>query len=193
MRLVMYHKVSCSVHIFPVPLSQVDDGIIKELSNSHHVQVYPDPHVSLTERRKKKYLARYADTINMLVISSKIIHIFHQYPLIHWLRYDKWIFFNNSSHVIWRYSIHRRSSCYYCSVRKKIEKVGIRVGQATGMVICKEMMISVSAGKSNTCLKSEIEKSRYVENELKTIKDTVTNLDKVFSEDRLRKSVPWCL
>ncbi|KAG1099882.1 hypothetical protein G6F42_017760 [Rhizopus arrhizus] len=27
-----------------MPLSQVDDGIIKELSNSHHVQVYPDPH-----------------------------------------------------------------------------------------------------------------------------------------------------
>lgn len=61
------------------------------------------------------------------------------------------------------------------------------------MVLCKEMMISVSARKSNTCLQSEIEKSRYVENELKTIKDTVTNLDKVFSEDRLRKSVPWCL
>lgn len=186
----MYHKVSCSVHIFPVPLSQVDDGIIKELSNSHHVQVYPDPHVSLTE--KKKYLARYADTINMLVISSKIIDIFHQYPLIHWLRYDEWIFFNNSSHAIWRYSIHRRSSCYCCSIRKKIKKVGIRVSQATGMVICKEM-ISVSARKSNTCLKSEIEKSRHVENELKTIKDTVTNLDKVFSEDRLRKSVLWCL
>jgi hypothetical protein len=52
MALVMYHKVSCSVHIFPVPLAQMDDGIIKELSNNHHVQVYPDPHVC--SRQKKK-------------------------------------------------------------------------------------------------------------------------------------------
>ena len=38
---IMYHKVSCSVHVFPVPLSQVDDGIIKELSNQ---SVFSDPH-----------------------------------------------------------------------------------------------------------------------------------------------------
>lgn len=45
----MYHKVSCTVYVFPLPLSQVDDGIIKELSNSNnnnHIQVYPDPNVS---------------------------------------------------------------------------------------------------------------------------------------------------
>lgn len=44
---VMYHKVACTVHVFPVPLSQVDDGIIKELSNHSQVQVFPDPHVKL--------------------------------------------------------------------------------------------------------------------------------------------------
>jgi hypothetical protein len=51
---ILYHKVSCTVHVFPVPLSQVDDGIIKELSNHSQVQIYPDPHVST--RNKLLYL-----------------------------------------------------------------------------------------------------------------------------------------
>lgn len=42
--VIMYHKVSCNVHVFPVPLSQVDDGIIKELSNHGQVQIFTDPH-----------------------------------------------------------------------------------------------------------------------------------------------------
>lgn len=60
---VMYHKVSCTVHVFPVPLSQVDDGIIKELSNHHPVQVYPDPHV------KKSLFFFYMYVLNMLTPS----------------------------------------------------------------------------------------------------------------------------
>lgn len=51
--VIMYHKVSCNVHIFPVPLSQVDDGIIKELSNHSQVQIFADPHsVSLYDNGK---------------------------------------------------------------------------------------------------------------------------------------------
>ncbi|KAI8997547.1 SMAD/FHA domain-containing protein [Pilobolus umbonatus] len=31
---IMYHKVSCSIHIFPMSLSQVDENIIRELADS---------------------------------------------------------------------------------------------------------------------------------------------------------------
>lgn len=39
------------------------------------------------------------------------------------------------------------------------------------------------------CLKAEIDKSKQVENELKTIKETAMDLDKLFSDDKIRKSV----
>ncbi|KAI8642888.1 hypothetical protein BD408DRAFT_333885, partial [Parasitella parasitica] len=109
---IMYHKVSCSVHI---PLSQADDGIIKEPSSNDHVQVYPDPHV------------KYLDIPYVLLVID--------FPAAA--------------------ASGKRS--------KKLEAV-------------------------LTKLQSEIEKSRYVENELRTIKGTITDLDKVFSEDRLRKA-----
>lgn len=38
-------------------------------------------------------------------------------------------------------------------------------------------------------IKAEIEKSRQVENELKSIKDTVMDLDKVFNQEKMKKSV----
>ncbi|EPB92980.1 hypothetical protein HMPREF1544_00054 [Mucor circinelloides 1006PhL] len=141
---IMYHKVSCSVHIFPVPLSQVDDGIIKELSNSHHVQVYPDPHS----------LVRKSSTSSISTLSS--------------IGSDMT---NGSSSTI-----------------AAMSSGGIA---STGGVAATAAASGKRSKKLESVLvklQSEIEKSRYVENELKTIKDTVTNLDKVFSEDRLRKS-----
>lgn len=44
---ILYHKVSCSVHIFPVALSQVDENIIEELSNGDNMstQSMTDSHL----------------------------------------------------------------------------------------------------------------------------------------------------
>lgn len=42
--IVMYHKVSCLVYIYPIPLSQVDDSMIKEAN-----QLFPP-----TQVKKKK-------------------------------------------------------------------------------------------------------------------------------------------
>ncbi|KAL0144833.1 hypothetical protein V8B55DRAFT_1456302 [Mucor lusitanicus] len=143
---IMYHKVSCSVHIFPVPLSQVDDGIIKELSNSHHVQVYPDPHS----------LVRKSSTSSISTLSS--------------IGSDMT---NGSSSTIAAMASGGVSST-----------AGANTGGTGGAA---GASASAAAGKRSK-RDSEIEKSRHVENELKTIKDTVTDLDKVFSEDRLRKN-----
>ncbi|KAG2204954.1 hypothetical protein INT47_002578 [Mucor saturninus] len=115
---VMYHKVSCTVHVFPVPLSQVDDGIIKELSNQHPVQVYPDPHLS-----------RKSSTSSINTVATV----------------------ENGSLV----TTTKRA--------KKLENVLSK-------------------------LQAEIEKSRQVENELKSIKDTVMDLDKVFNQEKMKKS-----
>ncbi|KAG2202699.1 hypothetical protein INT46_000758 [Mucor plumbeus] len=141
---IMYHKVSCSVHVFPVPLSQVDDGIIKELSNNYHVQVYPDPHL----------LVRKSSTSSINTLSS----VSSDLP-------------NESSSTI-----------------AAMASGGITGGggiAATAATLGKrsKKLESVLAK-----LQSEIEKSKHVENELKTIKDTVMDLDKVFSQDKLRKS-----
>lgn len=38
--IVMYHKVSCLVYIYPIPLSQVDDSMIKEAN-----QLFPPTQV----------------------------------------------------------------------------------------------------------------------------------------------------
>ncbi|CAO3612750.1 unnamed protein product [Mucor fragilis] len=145
---IMYHKVSCSVHVFPVPLSQVDDGIIKELSNSHHVQVYPDPHS----------LVRKSSTSSISTLSS--------------ISSDMT---NGSSSTI-----------------AAMASGGAGAGAGTGATAAAAAAASGKRSKKLESvlakLQSEIEKSRHVENELKTIKDTMTDLDKVFSEDRLRKS-----
>ncbi|KAI8880947.1 SMAD/FHA domain-containing protein [Backusella circina FSU 941] len=47
---VMYQKVACSVHLFPVPLSQMDENVLMEFTsnmndnsnNNNNVQIYPD-------------------------------------------------------------------------------------------------------------------------------------------------------
>ncbi|KAL9549054.1 hypothetical protein MBANPS3_005392 [Mucor bainieri] len=157
---IMYHKVSCSVHVFPVPLSQVDDGIIKELSNSHHVQVYPDPHS----------LVRKSSTSSISTLSS--------------IGSDMT---NGSSSTIATMAPGGISSTGGVGAGGTGGGTGAGTGAAASA--------ATAAGKRSkklesvlAKLQSEIEKSRHVENELKTIKDTVTDLDKVFSEDRLRKS-----
>jgi hypothetical protein len=63
----MYQKVACSVHIFPVPLAQMDESILMEFTdnndssnhdnnnsndnnsnNDNNVQIYPDVNASNT-------------------------------------------------------------------------------------------------------------------------------------------------
>ncbi|KAI9273247.1 SMAD/FHA domain-containing protein [Helicostylum pulchrum] len=121
---VMYHKVSCSVHIFSMPLSQVDDAIIKDLSNTSQVQIYPDPHLS-----------RKTSTSSINTLSS--------------------VNTAENGSVITTTTAGKRA--------KKLESVLAK-------------------------LHAEIEKSRLVENELKSIKDTVMDLDKVFGQEKMRKT-----
>ncbi|KAK4509676.1 COMPASS (complex proteins associated with Set1p) component [Mucor velutinosus] len=154
---IMYHKVSCSVYVFPVPLSQVDDGIIKELSNSHHVQVYPDPHS----------LVRKSSTSSISTLSS--------------IGSDMT---NGSSSTIAAMTSGGIASTGGISTGGTGGGGGGGVGAAAAASGKRSKKLESVLAK----LQSEIEKSRHVENELKTIKNTVTDLDKVFSEDRLRKS-----
>lgn len=121
--VIMYHKVSCNVHIFPVPLSQVDDGIIKELSNHSQVQIFADPH-SLTRKSS-------TSSINTL---SSVSTEMNGSPMAN--------------------GVHGKKT-------KKLESVLAK-------------------------LQAEMEKSRQMENELKSIKETVTDLDKVFSEEKMK-------
>ncbi|GAN08103.1 conserved hypothetical protein [Mucor ambiguus] len=148
------HGASKYTHILEVPLSQVDDGIIKELSNNHHVQVYPDPHL----------LVRKSSSSSISTLSS-----------------------------IGSDMTNGSSSTIAAMASGGIASTG---GIGTGGTGAGGTSAAAAAsGKRSkklesvlAKLQSEIEKSRHVENELKTIKDTVTDLDKVFSEDRLRKS-----
>ncbi|CEP12931.1 hypothetical protein [Parasitella parasitica] len=146
---IMYHKVSCSVHI---PLSQADDGIIKESFNNDHVQVYPDPHS----------LVRKSSTSSVKTLSS--------------IKSDM-----------------TTGSCSTIAA-KSTGAIAAATAGAAGAVRGSGGVAEAAGKRSKklesvlATLQSEIEKSRYVENELKTIKNTVADLDKVFSEDRLKKT-----
>lgn len=94
--VIMYHKVACNVHIFPVPLSQVDDGIIKELSNHSQVQIFTDPHtvslqvcyVMMGEGKKRAHV-----TFCCLAVDSEKFNIVHKYTFFCTNR-SEWILHN---------------------------------------------------------------------------------------------------
>ncbi|KAI8081823.1 SMAD/FHA domain-containing protein [Gilbertella persicaria] len=116
---IMYYKVACTVHIFPMPLSQVDTDIIKELGNHHSAQ-----------------------------------------------------------------SLIRKTSTSSINTTSELTVDNTGVGNGTGGAKKSRKLESILLK-----LQSELDKSKQVENELKTIRETVTDLDKiVLNQDKVKKS-----
>ncbi|KAF7724831.1 hypothetical protein EC973_000716 [Apophysomyces ossiformis] len=112
---VLYHKVSCEVHIFALPLSQVDSAILKEMSISNgHMEAQ---------------LQRKSSTLSVSTVSSSDL------------------------------------------------SGSITTGKRSKSL---ELLL--------TKLQSELRRSQEVENELRTMKETILDVDKTVNEDRLKKA-----
>ncbi|OBZ91475.1 Uncharacterized protein C3H7.13 [Choanephora cucurbitarum] len=154
---IMYHKVACSLYIFPLPLSQVDNSVIRDLFNNNNssIQIYPDSQ-SLSRKSSASSLATISSAHSDLNGSNP--------PLL----------------------VHKSSTNTINGTGGGMEGGGggglsnVATNGIGGKKARKLESILLR-------LQSELDKSRSVEKELKTAKDVILGLDKSIVENDKKK------